>query len=126
MKEIIRTKKAPEAIAFYSQAIKVGNLIYTSGQIAIDPETNELTGKNITEQTKVVMKNIIAILESANTDLKNAIKITVYLSDMNNYSEFNKIYQEFIKENPPARVVVESPHLPKGALIEIDCIALVP
>jgi len=122
-KEIIKTKNAPEAIGAYTQAVLVGNTLYASGQIAIDPQTNEFIGGDIEQQTKQVMGNLKAVLNASNMKFKNVVSVTVYLSDLNNYKKFNSVYSEYFKINPPARATVEVARLPKDALVEISLIA---
>ena len=123
-KQIVSTPNAPAAIGPYSQAIIYNNLVYTSGQIALDPSTNLLVGSTIEEQTTQVFKNITAILLAANSSLNNVIKTNVYLTDMNNFNKMNEVYSTyFIEGNYPSRSCVEVNELPKSALIEIEVIA---
>ncbi len=123
MKEVVYTDKAPKPIGPYSQAIRVGKFLFVSGQIAIDPETGELVGGGIKEQAKRVIENIKAILEAAGYTLDDVVKVTVYLKDIKHYKDFNEIYAQYFKHNPPARVVVEVSRLPKDALLEMEVIA---
>jgi 2-iminobutanoate/2-iminopropanoate deaminase len=123
-KEIITTKNAPAAIGPYSQAVRVGEMVFISGQLGIDPAKGELLS-GIENQTRQALKNIEAILKTANSSLDNAIKVTVFLKDMNNFSKMNEIYGEYFTKNPPARSCVEVSKLPKDAEIEIDVIATV-
>lgn len=123
-KEIINTSKAPAAVGPYSQAIKIDNLIFTSGQIPFDPETNELVGDDIESQTRQVFKNISAVLEEAGVTLDNVVKTMVFLKNMDDFNTVNEIYSEFFTENPPARSAIEAARLPKDILIEIDVIAV--
>jgi len=123
-KEYIETKMAPAAIGPYSQAIKVGNLIFTSGQIPIDPESGNVIEGTIKEQTDQVMKNIKAILEAAHSDMGAIVKTTIYLTKMSDFSIVNEVYGNYFKENPPARATVEVSSLPKGVQVEIEAIAL--
>jgi 2-iminobutanoate/2-iminopropanoate deaminase len=123
-KEIINTKNAPAAIGPYSQAIKFQNLLFTSGQIPINPETGELINTNIKEATHQVLKNIANILKEANTSFDNVIKTTVFIKDMKYFSDVNEIYGEYFVNNKPARSCVEV-KLPKDALIEIEVVAIV-
>jgi len=122
-KQIITTKKAPAAVGFYSQAIKAGKFIFCSGQIALTNQ-GELVSGGIKKQTHQVLKNLQAVLAQAGASLDQVVKVTVHLSDMQNFAEFNQVYAEFFKDKPPARTTVESLHLPKGALVEIDAIAI--
>jgi 2-iminobutanoate/2-iminopropanoate deaminase len=124
-KEVLTTKNAPEAIGPYSQAIKVGGLIYTSGQIPIDPATGQMVQGGIEAQTKQVLENINAILVNAGSSFKNVIKSTVFVKDMNDFTAINNIYGQYFKEPYPARSLVEVARLPKDVLIEIEVIALV-
>lgn len=123
MKQIISTSNAPAAIGPYSQAVQVGNILYTSGQIAIDPQTGNLAGNTIEEQTKQVMKNLSAILEAAGYTFGDVIKTTVFITDMSQFGTVNQIYGECFTANPPARSCVEVKSLPKGALVEVEVIA---
>ncbi len=118
----INTEKAPAAIGPYSQAVSAGNMVYTSGQIAIDPETQEFRNGTVEEQTVRVLENLRAVLEAAGTSMDNAVKVTVFLSDMDNFSAVNEIYGKYFTEKP-ARSTVAVKTLPKNALVEIDCIA---
>ena len=122
-KEIILTDQAPKPIGPYSQAIKVDRFLFLSGQIPIDPETNEVITGEIEEQTRRVLDNIAAVLKAAGYDLGNVVKVTVFLKDLTLFTRFNKVYGEYFKENPPARTTVEVSNLPKGVLLEIDAIA---
>ena len=124
MKQIISTKNAPEAIGPYSQAVRQGNFIFFSGQIALRPDGSMSPG-GIEEETKQALNNLEAILESSGASLDNVVKTTVYLTDLKNFPVVNKIYAEYFRENPPARATVGVSNLPKGALIEIDMIAAV-
>jgi 2-iminobutanoate/2-iminopropanoate deaminase len=125
MKDIIYTEKAPKPIGPYSQAIKSSNMIFVSGQIPIDPKTNEVVKGGIKEQTKKVIENIKAILESSRASLENITMTFIYLKDMKDFSDFNEIYQEYFNVKPPARVTVEVSRLPRDVLIEIACIAMI-
>jgi 2-iminobutanoate/2-iminopropanoate deaminase len=120
--EKIFTRKAPKAIGPYSQAIKVGNLVFCSGQIAIDPTTNEFTPGTIIEETMRVMENLKAVLEEAHSGLEKTVKVTVYLSNIEYFTDMNKVYEKYFV-NKPARSTIEVAKLPKGAKVEIDAIA---
>ena len=122
-KEIIKTDNAPAAIGPYSQAIKIGDLIYTSGQIPINPKTGELISSDIKEQTKQVLENIKAILETAGSSLDKIIKTTLFISNMDEFAMINEVYSSYFGENPPARSTVQVASLPKNAGIEIEAIA---
>lgn len=123
MKTTVHTDKAPAAIGPYSQAILVNGFLYTSGQIALNPETGELEMQNIEHETSRVMQNLKAVLEAVEMDFSNVIKTTIYLSDMAYYAQVNAIYAEFFGEHPPAREAVQVAGLPKGVNVEISCIA---
>ena len=124
--KVISTKKAPAAIGPYSQAIRVGNLVYTSGQIPIDPATGAFTEGGIKEQTRQSLNNVKAILEEEGLALNNVVKTTVFMADMNDFADMNSVYAEFFTEPYPARSAVAVKTLPKGALVEIEVIAEVP
>ena len=128
-KEFIYTKNAPEPIGPYSQAIKINagslKLLYSSGQIGINPATGNIVEGGIKEQTKQVFVNIIALLKEAGTELDNVIKTTVFIKDMNEFSAMNEIYTGYFNEIKPARSTVEAARLPKDALVEIEVIAIV-
>jgi 2-iminobutanoate/2-iminopropanoate deaminase len=123
MKKKISTAKAPAAIGPYSQAIQVGNLVYTSGQIPIDPATGNLVEGGIKEQARQALKNIQAILQEAGLSMANVIKTTVFMADMNDFADMNAVYGEFFSDPYPARSAVAVKTLPKGALTEIEVIA---
>ncbi|TRM92557.1 deaminase [Sulfolobus sp. B1] len=123
MKEVIYSEKAPKPIGPYSQAVKVGDTLYISGQIPIDPKTNEIVGKNIEEQTIRVLENIKSVLEKSGYTLNDVVMTFVFLKDMKDFSKFNDIYSKYFTEKPPARVTVEVSRLPRDALIEIALIA---
>ena len=123
-KEIIKTQKAPLAIGPYSQAIKAGNLLFISGQISIEPKTNEFIDGDIETQTKQVLKNIKAILEAGNSSLEDVVKVTIYLQDMENFALVNNVYSEYFERSLPARACVEVSNLPKNAKVEIEAIAI--
>ena len=123
MKEVINTKAAPAAIGPYSQAIKVGNLVYTSGQIPIDPTTGSFVEGGIKEQTRQSLTNVKAVLEEAGLTMANVIKTTVFMADMNDFADMNAVYAEFFTEPYPARSAVAVKTLPKGALVEIEVVA---
>ena len=128
-KTMISTIQAPVAIGPYSQAVRVGDLLFTSGQIALDPATGALVGGGIREQTKRVLDNLAAVLEEADLDMANVIKTTVFLKNMSDFSAMNEIYARYFAPEgvvPPARSTVEVARLPKDALVEIDVIATQP
>ena len=119
----ISTQKAPAAIGPYSQAIKVGNLVYTSGQIPIDPATDSFVGGGIKEQTRQSLTNVKAILEEAGLTMSNVVKTTVFMADIADFADMNAVYAEFFAEPYPARSAVAVKTLPKGALVEIEVVA---
>ena len=123
MKKVINTTKAPAAIGPYSQAIQVGNLVYTSGQIPINPVTGVFVEGGIKEQTRQSLQNVKAILEEAGLTMSNVVKTTVFMADMNDFAEMNSVYSEFFNTPYPARSAVAVKTLPKGALVEIEVIA---
>ena len=123
MKQVISTQKAPAAIGPYSQAIRVGNLIYTSGQIPINPATGQFVEGGIKEQTRQSLTNVKAILEEAGTSMANVVKTTVFMADMADFADMNAVYAEFFAEPFPARSAVAVKTLPKGALVEIEVVA---
>ena len=125
-KEVIRTDKAPQAIGPYSVAIRYQNLIFASGQIPINPQTGELVGGEIEQQTHQVLTNIKNVLEAAGSSLDHALKCTVFLKNMGDFSRMNAVYAEYFKVDPPARSAIEVAALPKGAAIEIEAIAYIP
>ena len=126
-REIISTIKAPQAIGPYSQAVKAkGTFLFTAGQIPLDPVTGDIVGKTAAEQAERALKNLQAVLEAGGSDLAHAVKVTVFLQDMNDFASVNEVYARFFPENPTARSAFQVGALPKGALIEIECIALVP
>ena len=125
MKKAIHTDQAPNAAGPYSQGIRTGNLLYTSGQVAVDPATGTLIQGDIKEQTLRVMKNQGAILRAAGTDFPHVIKSTVFLADINDFSAMNEVYGTFFSSDPPARSAVQVAALPLGAKIEIEMIAVV-
>jgi 2-iminobutanoate/2-iminopropanoate deaminase len=125
VKETISTENAPSAIGPYSQAVKVGNFVFCSGQIPIDPATGEFVSEEVTEQTRQVLKNLSAVLEAAGSTLANVVKTTVFLVDMNDFAQMNEVYAEFFSENKPARATVQAARLPRDTRVEIDCIAII-
>jgi len=123
--ETIETKSAPKPVGPYNQALLVENWLYCSGQIALDPSTGVMVGNgNIEEETRQVLKNLVAVVEAAGGENSNVIRTTIYLTDLNDFAKVNEIYAETFGESPsPARACVEVSSLPKGGKIEIDCIA---
>ena len=124
-REIISTDAAPRAIGPYSQAIRAGGFLFLSGQIALDPRTEQLVGGDIKQQTRRVLENVKALLQAAGSSLNRVVKCTVFLADMNDFGAMNEEYGSFFQEEPPARTTVAASRLPRGALVEIDVIAVV-
>ena len=123
MRKVITTKNAPAAIGPYSQAILNNNTLYCSGQIAINPQTGDLVIDNITNETMQVMRNISEVLKAADMDFSNVVKCSIFMKDMNDYSEINKVYSMSFIEEPPAREAIEVSALPKNVNVEISVIA---
>lgn len=125
MKKIIKTTQAPAPIGPYNQAVLSGNTLYTSGQIAIDPQTNELVIDDLEKETNLVMQNLKAVLEAADMTFENVIKTSIFISDMNNFQQINKVYATYFnEETAPARETVEVANLPKFVNVEISAIAV--
>jgi 2-iminobutanoate/2-iminopropanoate deaminase len=122
----VHTEKAPKALGPYSQAIICNNMVYCSGQIPIDPKTNQITATNIRDQTRQVLENLKAVLAEAGTDLNHVCKTTVYLKNMNDFNEMNQVYEEIFGSSRPARAAIEVARLPKDSLVEIECVAVIP
>ncbi len=125
-KEAIRTEHAPKAIGPYNQGITVGPLVFTSGQIGIDPHSGALVEGGIREQTKRALQNISAIIETAGCTAADIVSVTVYMADMDDFTSMNSMYGTFFSETAPARATIEASRLPKDALVEISCIAVKP
>ena len=124
-KKIIHTDKAPHAIGPYSQAVRTEHMVYTAGQIALDPATMEIVGGGIEAETRQVLNNLKNVLEAANSGLNYVLKTTVFLRDMADFPRMNAVYAEFFPENPPARSTVAAAGLPRGVAVEIEVVALV-
>jgi 2-iminobutanoate/2-iminopropanoate deaminase len=124
MREVIATEQAPQAIGPYSQAIRAQGLIFTSGQIAIDPATAQIIAGNVRAQTDRVLKNLSAILQASGSSLEKVLRCTVFLKNMGDFAAMNEVYGGYFQQEPPARSTVEVARLPKDVLIEIDVIAL--
>ena len=125
MSEKVYTKSAPDAIGPYSQAVKVGNLVFTSGQIAIDPSVGDVVAKTIEEQTEQVCKNLTEVLKAAGTSIDKAVKTVCFLKEMGDFAAFNEVYGSYFTENPPARSTVAVKSLPKDALVEVEITAVI-
>ncbi len=124
-RRVIKTDKAPQGIGVYSQAIVAGELVFTSGQIGIDPKTSQMVEGGFEAQAEQVLRNLAAVLEAAGSDMSHVLKTTVFLADMDDFSKMNEIYRRHFKEDPPARSTVQVARLPRNARIEIEAIALV-
>ena len=124
MKEIITTNDAPQAIGPYSQAVRVGNMIFASGQIPLDPATKEFVSGGVAEQTEQVLKNLTAVFAAAGAGLDQIVKTTVFLADMNDFNAMNEVYGKYFGQNPPARATVQAARLPRDAKVEIEAIAV--
>lgn len=125
LKKIIRTDNAPAPIGPYSQAVQTGNMLFVSGQIAIDPQTQTLHIGDLETETRMVMKNLDAILTEAGTSFANVVKTTIFLRDMNDFAQVNQIYGESFPTDPPARETVQAARLPKDVNVEISVIAII-
>ena len=123
MKDIVLTDRGPKPIGPYSQAIKAGGFLFASGQVALDPGTNEFSGGGIAQQTERVLENVKGILEAAGCTLHKVVKTTVFLKNMGDFSAMNEVYAKYFSSAPPARSTVEVARLPKDALVEIEVIA---
>jgi len=123
-KKVILTEKGPKAIGPYSVATVVNHFVYTSGQIGLNPETGSMVEGGLEAETRQVLDNLKAILEESGTSLENVMKTTVFLKDINDFAKMNAIYGEYFSENPPARSAIQVAALPKGALIEIEAVAV--
>ncbi len=124
-KAVIHTEDAPEAIGTYSQAVKVGNTLYLSGQIPLDPKSMTLVGDDFRQQAKQMFTNLAAVCEAANGNLNNIVKLNIYLTDLSNFSIVNEVMAEFFEAPYPARAAIGISELPKGALVEADGIAVI-
>lgn len=124
MNEVISTDKAPGAIGPYSQAIKANGMIFCSGQIPIDPATENFVSDDVAEQTAQVFKNLGAVLEAAGSGFGKVVKTTVFLADMNDFAAMNEVYGQYFTDNKPARATVQAARLPRDAKVEIECIAM--
>jgi 2-iminobutanoate/2-iminopropanoate deaminase len=124
-REIIATNKAPAAVGPYSQAVRAGDLLFTAGQIALDPATGRLVEGGIEDQTRRVLTNLSAVLEAAGTSLSHVVKTTVFLTDMGEFKAMNGVYAEFFPDAPPARSTVQVAALPLGSRVEIEAVAII-
>lgn len=124
-KEVIITTDAPVAIGPYSQAIRVGNLIFVSGQIPLHPQTGEVVGDTAAEQVRQVLQNLRAVLQASGATLRDVVKTTIFLTDLGQFAAVNAVYAEFFPENPPARSTVQVAALPRGVQVEIEAVAVI-
>lgn len=124
-KKVIQTEKAPKAIGPYSQAIQVGNFLFLSGQIPLDPKTGELVKGDIRQQTQQVLENIKGVLESQKLGMEDVVKVTIFLKDIGNFNQVNEVYATYFPSSPPARSTLEVAKLPRDADIEIEAIAVI-
>jgi 2-iminobutanoate/2-iminopropanoate deaminase len=124
MRDVIATDHAPKAIGPYSQAIRGAGLVFTSGQVALDPATQQVIAGDIAAQTDRVLKNLSAVLQAAGTSLDKALRCTVFLKNMGDFGAMNEVYGRYFGQAPPARTTVEAARLPKDVLVEIDVVAL--
>ncbi|HUL22194.1 MAG TPA: RidA family protein [Thermodesulfobacteriota bacterium] len=125
IKKVIQTEKAPKAIGPYSQAIRAGNFLFLSGQIPLDPKTEELVKGDIGQQTQQALENIKGILESQKLGMEDVVKVTIFLKDVGNFSRVNEVYRTYFPSSPPARSTVEVARLPRDVEIEVEAIALI-
>jgi 2-iminobutanoate/2-iminopropanoate deaminase len=124
VREIITAEKGPKAIGPYSQAVKANGFIFTAGQVALDPVTGQMAQGGIAAETARVLENLKAVVEAAGSSLAQAVKVTVYLKDMNDFAAMNEVYARYFPKNPPARSTIEAVRLPRDARVEMDLIAL--
>jgi 2-iminobutanoate/2-iminopropanoate deaminase len=124
VRKAVCTDRAPKAVGPYSQGICAGDFVFTSGQVGLDPATGKMVAGGTTAQARRIMENLRAILEAANSDFSKVVKVTVYLSDINDFAEFNEVYSEYFPSDPPARSAFQVAALPLGALVEIEMVAL--
>ncbi len=125
MRQTIQTDKAPAAIGPYNQAIKHGNMLFTSGQIPLDPQSGEIVGTDISTQAKQVLENLLAVLEAGGAGFGQVVKTTCFLDDMNDFAAFNEVYQQYFSGDAPARSCVAVDRLPKNVLVEIEAVAII-
>jgi 2-iminobutanoate/2-iminopropanoate deaminase len=123
MKDIVLSDRGPKPIGPYSQAVKSNGFVFISGQVALDPKTNDFVGADVRQQTERVLENLKAILEASGVTLSHVVKTTVFLKDMNDFAAMNEVYARYFTAAPPARSTVQAARLPKDALVEIDLIA---
>ena len=124
--EVVHTEQAPKALGPYSQGIRVGGFVYTAGQGGIDPQTGQIVEGGVEAETRQVWRNLSAVLDASGSSLASVVKVNVYMVDLNDFSKMNAVYAEFFPATKPARTTVQVAALPRGLLVEIDCIAVVP
>jgi 2-iminobutanoate/2-iminopropanoate deaminase len=124
VRKVVHTDRAPKAVGPYSQGICAGGYVFTSGQVGLDPATGKMVEGGTTAQARQIMENLRAILEAGKSDFSKVVKVTVYLSDINDFSDFNKVYSEYFPSDPPARSAFQVAALPLGAMVEIEMVAL--
>jgi 2-iminobutanoate/2-iminopropanoate deaminase len=126
MRTVIATSEAPAAVGPYSQAIRIGDLVFTAGQLGIDPATGDFAGEDVAAQTRQALRNLRAVLEAAGSGLDQIVKTTIFLADLADFATVNRVYGEFFAARPPARSTVEVSALPLGGRVEIEAVAAVP
>ncbi len=124
MKKIVSTTEAPAAVGPYSQAVRVGSMLFTAGQIPLDPQSGQLVSQDVAEQTKRVLENLTAVLRAENMNFSNIVKTTVFMTNLGDFQTMNEIYASYFKDAPPARSTVQVSALPKGAQVEIEVVAV--
>jgi 2-iminobutanoate/2-iminopropanoate deaminase len=124
LKQVVTTTEAPAAIGPYSQAIRVGNLVFASGQIPLHPQTGQIVGETAADQARQALQNLQAVLQAAGTSLQHVVKTTIFLTDLSQFAAVNAVYAEFFPEQPPARSTVQVAALPRGVQVEIEAIAI--
>jgi 2-iminobutanoate/2-iminopropanoate deaminase len=124
VRKVVHTDRAPKAVGPYSQGICAGGYVFTSGQVGLDPATGKMVEGGTTAQARQIMENLRAILEAGKSDFSKVVKVTVYLGDINYFSDFNKVYSEYFPSDPPARSAFQVAALPLGAMVEIEMVAL--
>lgn len=124
MKKIVATTEAPAAVGPYSQAVRIGPMLFTAGQIPLDPQSGQIVSENVAEQTARVLDNLTAVLKAEGMDFSNIVKTTVFMTNLGDFATMNDIYASYFKDAPPARSTVQVSALPKGAQVEIECVAV--
>ena len=124
MKKIVSTPEAPAAVGPYSQAVRIGPMLFTAGQIPLDPKTGQIVSEDVAEQTKRVLDNLTAVLKAEGMDFSNIVKTTVFMTNLGDFQTMNEVYASYFKDQPPARSTVQVTALPKGAQVEIEVIAV--